>query len=64
MSPSPPGPLTSNGRDRRLMELLLAVRGRKTSLIQVHNNPDPDALGAAMGMRELYRRFLDLRSRI
>jgi len=62
------GPLGSkangNGRDRRLFDLLLAVRGRKTSLIQVHNNPDPDALGAAMGMRELYRRFLDLRSRI
>jgi len=69
MSPSsPPGPLSSrangNGRDKRLLELLLAVRGRKTSLIQVHNNPDPDALGAAMGMRELYQRFLDLRSRI
>jgi nanoRNase/pAp phosphatase (c-di-AMP/oligoRNAs hydrolase) len=65
---SPPGPLASktngNGRDRRLVELLLSVRGRKTSLIQVHNNPDPDALGAAMGMRELYQRFLDLRSRI
>jgi nanoRNase/pAp phosphatase (c-di-AMP/oligoRNAs hydrolase) len=65
---SPPGPLASrtngNGRDKRLLELLLAVRGRKTSLIQVHNNPDPDALGAAMGMRELYQRYLDLRSRI
>ncbi|MCK6461683.1 MAG: DHHA1 domain-containing protein [Planctomycetes bacterium] len=65
---SPPGPLASkvngNGRDRSLMQLLLAVRGRKTSLIQVHNNPDPDALGAAMGMRELYQRYLNLRSRI
>jgi nanoRNase/pAp phosphatase (c-di-AMP/oligoRNAs hydrolase) len=65
---SPPAPLppraNGNGRDKRLLELLLAVRGRKTSLIQVHNNPDPDALGAAMGMRELYQRFLDLRSRI
>jgi len=65
---SPPGPLTSkpngNGRDKRLEELLVSVRGRKSSLIQVHNNPDPDALGAAMGMREIYSRFLDLRSRI
>jgi nanoRNase/pAp phosphatase (c-di-AMP/oligoRNAs hydrolase) len=56
--------VSSNGRDRRLLQLLLAVRGRKTSLIQVHNNPDPDALGAAMGMRELYQRYLDVRSRI
>jgi len=59
-----PSRANGNGRDKKLVELLLAVRGRKTSLIQVHNNPDPDALGAAMGMRELYQRFLDLRSRI
>jgi nanoRNase/pAp phosphatase (c-di-AMP/oligoRNAs hydrolase) len=54
----------ANGRDRRLLELLVAVRGRKSSLIQVHNNPDPDALGSAMGMRELYQRYLDVRSRV
>jgi len=53
-----------NGRDRRLLQLIDAVRGRRVSLIQVHNNPDPDAIGSAVGMRELYRRYLNLDSRI
>jgi len=56
--------VNGNGRDRRLLHLLDSVRGRRTSLIQVHNNPDPDALASAMGMRELYQRYLDVRSRI
>jgi nanoRNase/pAp phosphatase (c-di-AMP/oligoRNAs hydrolase) len=43
---------------------LTAVRGRRFSLIQVHNNPDPDAIGSAVGMRELYRRYLGIESRI
>jgi len=53
-----------NGRDTRLTSLLAAVRGRKNSLIQVHNNPDPDALASAVGMRALYKRFLGIDSRI
>jgi nanoRNase/pAp phosphatase (c-di-AMP/oligoRNAs hydrolase) len=53
-----------NGYDQRLLKLLNAVRGRRASLVQVHNNPDPDAIGCALGMRELYRRFLGLDSRI
>ncbi|MHC4959541.1 MAG: DHH family phosphoesterase [Planctomycetota bacterium] len=53
-----------NGRDPRLLQLLDVVRGRKTSLIQVHNNPDPDAIASAMGMRALYRRYLNIDSRI
>ena len=53
-----------NGKDKRLLHLLEAIRGRKNSLIQVHNNPDPDAIGAAVGMGELYRRYLGVDSRI
>jgi nanoRNase/pAp phosphatase (c-di-AMP/oligoRNAs hydrolase) len=53
-----------HGRDARLLSLLDAVRGRKSSLIQVHNNPDPDAIAAAVAMRALYRRFLGIDSRI
>jgi len=56
--------MSANGRDGRLLSLLNAVRGRKNSFIQVHNNPDPDAIASAMGMRDLYRRYFDLRSRI
>jgi nanoRNase/pAp phosphatase (c-di-AMP/oligoRNAs hydrolase) len=54
----------TKGRDTRLLGLLDAVRGRKISLIQVHNNPDPDALASAMGMREIYQRYLNVKSRI
>jgi nanoRNase/pAp phosphatase (c-di-AMP/oligoRNAs hydrolase) len=53
-----------NGKDKRLLHLLEAIRGRKNSLIQVHNNPDPDAIGSAVGMGELYRRYLGVDSRI
>ena len=56
--------MTENGRDRRLLRLLNAVRGRRVSLIQVHNNPDPDAIGSAVGMRDLYQRYLGIHSRI
>ena len=56
--------MNGSGQDRRLLRLLNAVRGRRVSLIQVHNNPDPDALASAMGMRELYHRFLGIKSRI
>jgi len=51
-------------RDPSLQRLLNAVRGRKVSLIQVHNNPDPDSIGAAVGMRLLYQRYLGIESRI
>ncbi len=56
--------MSTNGHDKDLLRLLDAVRGRTKSLIQVHNNPDPDAIGAAMGMRDLYLRYLGIGSRI
>ncbi|MHC4548114.1 MAG: DHH family phosphoesterase [Planctomycetota bacterium] len=56
--------MTGNERDNRLLKLLDAVRGRQASLIQVHNNPDPDAIASAMGMRQLYQRYLNVKSRI
>jgi len=56
--------VNGNGVDRRLLGLLSAVRGHRLSFIQVHNNPDPDAIGSAVGMRELYRRYLGIDSRI
>jgi len=55
---------TNGHASRDLLRLIDAIRGRRTSLIQVHNNPDPDAIGAAMGMRELYVRYLGIGSRI
>jgi len=54
----------AGARDRRLLALLDAVRGRRSSLVQVHNNPDPDSIGSALGMQALYRRFLGVDSRI
>ena len=53
-----------NQTKRPLLALLNAVRGRCGSLIQVHNNPDPDAIGAAVAMRFLYERYLGIQSRI
>ena len=49
---------------QRLLALLNAVRGRKISYILVHNNPDPDAIGSAVGMRYIYERYLNIQSRI
>ncbi|NJN14474.1 MAG: bifunctional oligoribonuclease/PAP phosphatase NrnA [Planctomycetes bacterium] len=49
---------------RRLLRLIDAVRGRRTSLVQVHNNPDPDSIGSAVAMRDLYQRYLGIDSRI
>ncbi|MGQ0613043.1 MAG: DHH family phosphoesterase [Planctomycetaceae bacterium] len=54
----------NNGRDPRLPALLRAIRGRRNALILVHNNPDPDAIGSAVGMQALYRRYLDIEARI
>ncbi len=42
---------------REKLEALLALaRSRKRALIATHNDPDPDAIGAAMGLAELLRR--------
>jgi len=49
---------------RPLLALLDAARGHKVSYIQVHNNPDPDAISSAVGLRFLYERFLGISSRI
>ncbi|MHC4953918.1 MAG: DHH family phosphoesterase [Planctomycetota bacterium] len=49
---------------RPLLALIDAVRGRKVSYIQVHNNPDPDAISSAVGMRYIYERYLGIPSRI
>ncbi len=51
-------------RDSRLTQLLNAVRGRKNPVMQVHNNRDPDAIGSAVGLQALFKRFLNLDSRI
>jgi nanoRNase/pAp phosphatase (c-di-AMP/oligoRNAs hydrolase) len=40
--------------DRALADL----RGRKTALVYMHDNPDPDALAAAMGLGYLFEREL------
>lgn len=48
----------------RLKKILNAFQGRTSALIQVHNNPDPDAIGSAVGLRDLFKKFLNVESRI
>ncbi len=45
----------------RLATLLAQVKGKKRALIVTHNDPDPDAIGAAMGLAELLERRADVR---
>jgi len=44
--------------------LLAALHGRRSLLICTHNNPDPDALAAAVGLRLLVTRTQRMRCRI
>lgn len=39
-------------------------RGRKTFLIQTHNNPDPDCIASAVGLRYLFERYTGRTARI
>ena len=55
--------MTASG-PTRAEQLLGALRGRRTLLICTHNNPDPDALAAAVGLRLLVGRTRGVRSRI
>ncbi|MBZ0274312.1 DHH family phosphoesterase [bacterium] len=48
----------------RLAELLRAVDRRKTLLILAHNNPDPDAIAAAFGLRHIIRQTSGIRCRL
>jgi nanoRNase/pAp phosphatase (c-di-AMP/oligoRNAs hydrolase) len=50
-------------RDKLAALLELASRSSQ-ALIVTHNDPDPDAFGAAAGLAELFRRRLQLRSAI
>jgi len=48
----------------RLAALLALARGRKRALVVPHNDPDPDAIGAALGLAELLQRRADVSSTI
>ena len=45
-------------RKQRLVSLLATAQGAKTALIVTHNDPDPDAIGAAVGLAALLERRL------
>lgn len=44
---------------KRLPELLRVIKNSRRLLILTHNNPDPDALGSAFGLRYLARRLCE-----
>jgi nanoRNase/pAp phosphatase (c-di-AMP/oligoRNAs hydrolase) len=63
--PSPPAPSSGNGPSPLpapaastfdLGPALEALRGRKRVLIYMHDNPDPDALAAGVGLKRLLER--------
>jgi len=47
-----------------LIRLIEVFRGREQFLIQTHNNPDPDAIATAVGLRYLYERYTGQTARI
>jgi len=51
-------------RDQRLLRLIEVFRGHRRFLIQTHNNPDPDAIASAVGLRYLYERYTGRSARI
>jgi nanoRNase/pAp phosphatase (c-di-AMP/oligoRNAs hydrolase) len=51
-------------RDERLLRLIEVFLGRQTFLIQTHNNPDPDSIASAVGLRYLYERYTGRTARI
>ena len=51
-------------KDRRLLRLIEVFRGHHRFLIQTHNNPDPDAIASAVGLRYLYQRYTGRTARI
>jgi nanoRNase/pAp phosphatase (c-di-AMP/oligoRNAs hydrolase) len=54
----------NGGRDERLLELIEVFRGRQSFLIQTHNNPDPDSIASAVGLRYLYERYTGRTARL
>jgi nanoRNase/pAp phosphatase (c-di-AMP/oligoRNAs hydrolase) len=54
----------ASASDKRFLDLLGVFRGRKKLLIQTHNNPDPDAISSAVGLRYLFQRYTGRPARI
>jgi nanoRNase/pAp phosphatase (c-di-AMP/oligoRNAs hydrolase) len=44
----------------RLAGLLAAVAGRRSAVVQTHDNPDPDCIGSAVALRYLLQRYLGI----
>jgi nanoRNase/pAp phosphatase (c-di-AMP/oligoRNAs hydrolase) len=62
-----PEPRTGSHSDLGIADFNLAkgleeLRGRRDLLIYMHDNPDPDAMGAAMGLKHLVESTTDLRA--
>jgi nanoRNase/pAp phosphatase (c-di-AMP/oligoRNAs hydrolase) len=41
----------------RLVGLVDALRGRRSAVVQTHDNPDPDCIGSAVALRHLIQRY-------
>ena len=41
----------------RLVGLLSAIAGKRSAVVQTHDNPDPDGIGSAVALRYLIERF-------
>jgi len=41
----------------RLIGLVQAIRGRRSAVVQTHDNPDPDCIGSAVALRWLIERW-------
>jgi nanoRNase/pAp phosphatase (c-di-AMP/oligoRNAs hydrolase) len=46
--------------DERIPKLLSVLEGKKALVIQTHNNPDPDGIGSAAGLRHLVGTLTDI----
>jgi nanoRNase/pAp phosphatase (c-di-AMP/oligoRNAs hydrolase) len=46
--------------DERIPKMLAALEGKRALVIQTHNNPDPDSIGSAAGLRYLIESLTDI----
>ncbi len=53
-----------NGLESKFAEMSAALRGVKNIIVLCHDNPDPDALAAMLGLRYLCTRHFGLKTRL
>ncbi len=57
-------PMAINGLENKFAEMSAALKGVKSITVLCHDNPDPDALAAMLGLRYLFTRHFRIKARL